>query len=261
MIISHRFDIDAPGDLIVNKHLNVMSRKRRVRKLKLLAGAIGLVCVLVAAFAFGLRWYNHVAYTSRSYRSVADVPVEAASPRIAIVFGAGLWGPGGKPSPVLYDRIATAADLYRAGKVRKLLLTGDNRFLNYNEPAAMRQAALEMGIPDHDLVLDYAGRHTYDSCYRAREIFGVRRAILVTQSFHLDRALYICNSLGVDSIGITADRQPYGDSHFWWVLREVAATLGAWSNLHLFHPKPVLGEKIPIGEPAKTEVSGATPGG
>jgi SanA protein len=111
----------------------------------------------------------------------------------------------------------------------------------------MRQTAAEMGVPAEDLVPDYAGRRTFDSCYRAHEIFGVRRAILVTQEFHLDRALYLCNSLGVDSIGIVADRRDYTrGAHFWWRVRELPATFGAWSNLNLFRPTPILGERIPI---------------
>ncbi len=111
--------------------------------------------------------------------------------------------------PALYDRVATAVDLYQRGLVNKLLLTGDNRFVNYNEPEAMRRTAVKLGVPDEDLVLDYAGRRTYDSCYRAREIFGVNRAILVTQAFHLDRALYLCDAFGIDSVGVVADRRNY----------------------------------------------------
>jgi len=79
-------------------------------------------------------------------------------------------------------------------------MSGDNRFVEYNEPEAMRQVALSLGVPDQDIVLDYAGRRTYDSCYRAKEIFGVREAILVTQKFHLARALFLCNALGLDGV-------------------------------------------------------------
>ena len=90
--------------------------------------------------------------------------------RVAIVFGAGLWRDG-TPTPVLEDRVRTAANLYFEGKVEKLLMTGDNRFVEYNEPESMRQFAISLGVPDEDIVLDYAGRRTYDSCYRARDIF------------------------------------------------------------------------------------------
>ena len=147
-------------------------------------------------------------------------------PRIAIVFGAGLTR-SGEPTPALYDRVATAVDLYQRGLVNKLLLTGDNRFINYNEPEAMRRTAVKLGVPDEDLVLDYAGRRTYDSCYRAREIFGVNHAILVTQAFHLDRALYLCDTFGIDSVGVVADRRNYtASAQTWWSIREAVATVG-----------------------------------
>ena len=121
--------------------------------------------------------------------------------RVAIVFGAG-WGWDGRPSPVLRDRIAIAADLYFAGKVEKILMSGDNRFIDYNEPGAMREYALSLGVPDTAIVLDYAGRRTYDTCYRAKEIFMLEQALLVTQSFHLPRAIYTCNQLGLPSAGV-----------------------------------------------------------
>lgn len=224
-----------------------MLRARNKRGLKRIFVTLLAVFLAACAFVGGLRWWTHASYAGKVYRSVAALPEEGApTPRVAIVFGAGLWRDGG-PSPVLYDRIATAVELYRAGRVRKLLLTGDNRFSNYNEPDVMRQTAINMGVPAEDLVPDYAGRRTYDSCYRAREIFGVRRAVLVTQEFHLDRALYLCDSLGIDSIGVAADRRAYTRAtHFWWRVRELPATLGAWSNLNLFRPTPILGEKIPI---------------
>jgi SanA protein len=203
-----------------------------------LLGAIGAITII----AFNL--IAHATYAARMYPSAADVPAD--SPRIAIVFGAGLERSGG-PTPILYDRVATAVDLYKAGKVSKLLLTGDNRFVNYNEPEAMRQTALQLGVSDSDLVLDYAGRRTYDSCYRAREIFGVSRAILVTQAFHLDRAMYLCDALGIDSIGVVANRRDYAaSSETWWSIREAAATVAAWIDVNLLKPTPVLGEKLPI---------------
>lgn len=165
---------------------------------------------------------------------------------VAIVFGAGLTR-SGDASPVLRDRIRTATNLYFAGKVKKLLMTGDNSTLDYNEPAAMREYALSLGVPDEDIVLDYAGRRTYDSCYRAREIFGVEQAILVTQDFHLPRALYLCNMLGVDGVGVVADNFRYRRmSLLFWNARELAATLTALVDVHLTHPLPILGEPEPI---------------
>ncbi len=204
-----------------------------------LLGAIGVAIII----AFKV-WLN-AAYASRIYESSDDLPSEN-TPRIAIVFGAGLTR-SGEPTPALYDRVATAVDLYQRGIVNKLLLTGDNRFVNYNEPEAMRRTAVKLGVPDNDLVLDYAGRRTYDSCYRARDIFGVKRAILVTQAFHLDRALYLCDSFGIDSIGVVADRRNYTQtSQTWWSIREAAATLAAWLDVNVIRPTPVLGTPLPI---------------
>ncbi len=173
---------------------------------------------------------------------IKDIPAE----RAAIVFGAGLWRDG-TPTPVLRDRIQAGAELYFAGKVEKLLMSGDNRFIDYDEPTAMKNYAIELGVPENDIVLDFAGRRTYDTCYRAKEIFGLDSAILVTQEFHLSRALYICDALGVESTGINGDRRTYlKRSRVYWNTRETLATLSAFVDLYITHPIPVLGEFEPI---------------
>lgn len=165
---------------------------------------------------------------------------------IAIVFGAGLWRDG-SPTPVLQDRVATAADLYFTGKVQKILMSGDNRTEFYNEPEAMHQYALSLGVPDEVIVLDYAGWRTYDTCYRARAIFGVNNAILVTQAFHLPRAIYTCNNLGLPAVGVVADQRQYRKrSLLYWHMREIPATLVALWEVHYARPLPVLGEPEPI---------------
>lgn len=171
---------------------------------------------------------------------------EAPTHRVAIVFGAGLWR-NGSPTPVLADRVTTAANLYFAGKVEKLLLSGDNRFVDYNEPEAMRQLALSLGVPSEAIVRDYAGRRTYDTCYRAKAIFGVTEAILVTQAFHMPRALYLCNRLGVDSIGVESDLRVYQKSTLlFWDMRELLASTAAIWDVNIAHPLPVLGKPEPI---------------
>lgn len=222
-------------------------------KIGLLVAGIALVVIV------GPRLAVHAAYSGVRYSSADLVPPEDL-PRIALVFGAGLAGGGSRPSIVLYDRVATAAELYHAGRASKLLMSGDNRFIEYNEPEVMRATAIELGVPEKDIVLDYAGRRTYDSCYRAKEIFGVERAVLVTQSFHLDRALYLCNSMGVDAIGVSADRHPYPSGALrWWNFREVPAVLSAWFDLNVRHPIPVMGEKLPIDTSAGVAEGAAVP--
>ena len=166
--------------------------------------------------------------------------------RIAIVFGAGLRKDG-TPTAILKDRVETAAQLYQQGKVNKLLMSGDNRFVEYNEPEAMRQYALDLGIPDKDIVLDYAGRRTYDTCYRAKAIFQVDSAILVTQNFHLPRALFLCNWFGVKSTGVEANNIYFRKiSRFVWNARELFATAQAALDVYIFKPLPVLGNPEPI---------------
>jgi SanA protein len=201
-----------------------------------------LLAVPITAFALicGLRIWVNARTAGRIYTNAGEVPPAP----VALVLGAGLWRDG-SPTPALYDRVATAVDLYQAGRVKKLLMSGDNRFVNYNEPAAMKKLAIQLGAPAEDIVLDYAGRRTYDSCYRAKEIFGVRQVVVVTQRFHLDRALFLCDALGVESVGVIADRRVYQTLR-WWELREVLATAGAWWDVNVRHPVPVLGEKLPI---------------
>lgn len=175
------------------------------------------------------------------------INIEKVQPSpVAIVFGAGLWRDG-TPTPVLRDRVETAAELYFAGKVEKLLMSGDNSRQDYNEPQAMRDYAISLGVPDAVIALDYAGRRTYDTCYRARDIFGIRSAILVTQSFHLPRAIYTCNALGIKATGVPADQRDYRKGSLaYWNLREIPASLVALWEVHISKPLPVLGDPEPI---------------
>lgn len=192
------------------------------------------ILVILARMITGLLAWNKT-YTETS------VPAR----RVAIVFGAGLWRDG-SPTPILKDRVETAARLYFTGKVEKLLMTGDNTTVEYNEPEAMRQYALELGVPAADIVLDYAGRRTYDSCYRARDIFRVQQAILITQKFHMARALFLCNMLGLDGVGVEANNRSYRRASLvFWNFRELPATLTAFADL-ITRPMPVLGKPEPI---------------
>jgi SanA protein len=177
-------------------------------------------------------------YSRSKIFSSDDIPARA----VAIVFGAGLKRDG-TATAVLQDRVQAAANLYFAGKVKKLLMSGDNRFVDYNEPAVMGALALSLGVPQEAIVLDYAGRRTYDTCYRAKAIFGVTEAVLVTQAFHLPRALYLCNHLGIDSIGVNADLRIYRKSSLLvWNARELLATFAALWDVNISHPIPVLGK-------------------
>lgn len=174
------------------------------------------------------------------FENINDVP----NKRVAIVFGAGLSGKD-IPSQILADRVQTAIDLYNNGKVEKIIMSGDNRFLDYDEPSAMINYALEKGIPESALQPDYAGRRTYDTCYRAKYIFNLDEAILITQEFHLTRALYICNSLDVDSIGIASDLSSYPNITQMQLRDIYALSLAMW-DVNIRKPPVVLGETIEI---------------
>jgi len=213
-----------------------------LRKLIRIAASITGILAGTALLILGLPMVASDLNARAHTYSVEDVPQAP----VAIVFGAGL-NHDGTPGAVLRDRVHTAADLYFVGKVEKLLLSGDNRTVHYNEPAAMKEYALQLGIPADDIVLDYAGLRTYDTCYRAAEIFGVRNAVLVTQAYHLPRALVTCRGLGVDSSGVVADRREYNPASFTrWRIREVPATLVAFLDVYLIRPLPILGNPEPI---------------
>jgi len=207
------------------------------RKLRSAVGCGVAVVVLLA----GLRLWAERRVRGRIYTRVTDAP----SHSVALVLGAGLW-PDGSVTPVLADRVAVAADLYHAGIVQKLLCSGDNRVVGHNEPQAMLEHAVRLGVPEQDVVLDYAGRRTYDSCYRARAIFGVEQAVVVTQRFHAARTLYLCDALGVDGVAVVADRQNYGDRRIVWETREYLALALAWWDVNVRRPIPVLGDPLPI---------------
>ena len=206
-----------------------------VRNLLLALAALGLLALFLP------RLITTVYSWTRIY-TVDGAPTE----RVAIVFGAGLTRDG-YPTPILRDRVETAAHLYFAGKVQKLLMSGDNRVETYNEPGAMRTYAMSLGVPAEAIVVDYAGRRTYDTCYRARAIFGLSSALLVTQAFHLPRALFECNALGVQAAGVAADNRHYSRlALLVWNLREQFATAGAFVDVYVSRPIPVLGIPEPI---------------
>lgn len=200
----------------------------------------------VAAAALFVSWIAlpvRLAMIANAAPRIASDVTAVHPTRVAVVFGAAVRGE--TVSAILYDRVAAAAELYRAGKVNKLLLSGDNRTIDYNEPGAMRRTALALGVADADITLDYAGRSTYDTCYRAHAIFGLSDAVLVTQRFHLSRAITLCDALGVRATGYASDRRAYLGQ---WVneLREVAASANAYFELYVTRPLPVLGAPEPI---------------
>ncbi|MDX2098498.1 MAG: ElyC/SanA/YdcF family protein [Leptolyngbyaceae cyanobacterium bins.59] len=159
--------------------------------------------------------------------------------RVALVFGAGL-APDGTVSSMLGDRVSAAVNLYKLGRVQKLLMTGDNSEAYYDEVTAMKRYAMILGVPEADITLDYAGFSTYESCYRAIEIFGVQQAVLVTQKYHLPRSVYICRQFKIDAVGLgTPDWETYGHVRMIpYTVREGLATIKALWFVHATRPQP-----------------------
>jgi vancomycin permeability regulator SanA len=213
-----------------------------IRKLLRLLFHTSIYLVIGAFFLTGL-----LRVCTLIYATPKTFLVNEASPKpVALVLGAGL-NRDGTPGIVLQDRVEKAAELYFSGKVQKLLMSGDNSTIYYDEPGAMRDYALSLGVPEEDIVLDFAGRRTYDSCYRAKAIFGVDDLIVVTQAFHLPRALLLCNNLGIDASGVPADDENYRlQSYTYWWVREIFATQKAYWDVFITPPELILGEPEPI---------------
>lgn len=203
--------------------------------------SLALVAAAAAAGTY-VRWYVGRATAEQRFFDASAVP----SRSVAIVFGAGIL-PDGTPTPMLADRVDAAVRLYRLGKVDKLLFSGDNSRPDYNEVGAMLKYAVAQGAPPSAITLDYAGFDTYDSCYRARTIFGVASAVLVTQRYHLPRAVYDCRRLGIDAVGLgTPDWGAYDSALMAsYEMRETAADLKSIWDVNVSHrPARLMGAYI-----------------
>ncbi len=194
-------------------------------------GIVSALLILVSVTAL---------YAPQIHSSVDAVPAAYS----ALVLGAGVRGDG-SPSSILKDRVERGVELYKAGKVKKLIMSGDNRFAHYNEPDVMVKLAIDQGIPQGDVYADYAGRRTYDSCWRAKNIFSQGNIIVVTQSFHMTRAIFLCEHMGIQTQGVTADISPYAARQWvWWSFRDMISLFKSIVDVFIWHPKVIGGEKI-----------------
>jgi len=202
------------------------------------AGAAILVTIFI--ISINIYWHNQLEPYLKNSTEITSL-----EPRpVALVLGAGL-NKNATPSLILTDRLEVGYKLLATGKVDKLILSGDNRVLGYNEPEAMKKYLLQKGAPEKSLVLDYAGRRTYDSCYRTQKIFGQQKIYVITQNFHITRAVYLCRSLGIDTIGISSDLQQYRG--IWiYTLRDYVSFANAFLDIKILQPLPVLGERVEV---------------
>lgn len=212
------------------------------KKLLVLAAVLVSLTVLGGAVVLGIN-----GYVVASTREQILTPEEAASLTdvdCILVLGCRVYDDG-TPSAMLHDRLRQGVELYMAGAAPKLLMSGDHGQTDYDEVNAMKQFAVEAGIASSDVFMDHAGFSTYESAYRAKEIFGVEKVIIVTQEYHLHRALYIARQLGLEAYGVAADYRSYA-GQFMREIREILARNKDFFTA-IFLPEPTyLGEKIPV---------------
>ena len=199
-----------------------------------------------AAFICGNLWIA-IRSHGRVFTNIGELPVND----VGLVLGTSARGPAGWENPFFANRIAAAAELYRAGKVKHLLLSGDNRHVSNDEPTDMRNALAKHGVPESATTLDYAGFRTLDSLARAKEVFGVSKLTIVTDDFHVDRALLLARHYGIDAAAYPSKPVP-----FKWSkktrLREVGARCKALLDLYVLRTKPhFLGPRVtlPLDKP------------
>lgn len=188
---------------------------------------LGLGVILTIGIIIDVRLsYRHLIYKA------ADVPSEP----VVIILGASLK-PDGTPSDALTDRLQVGYDLYSEYKGKLILVTGDDGRFKSNEVAVMRAMLEQAGVPKTNILVDGQGYRTYESCAHAKNQFNITQAIIVTQNFHLPRALYLCNQLGVQSVGVSADLHSYRDI-VWMTIRDWLASFKAWIDINIWTPKP-----------------------
>ena len=197
---------------------------RRLFRLSFILGALAFIC--------GNLWIALRAH-SRVFVNLEELP----SNDVGLVLGTSARGPAGWENPFFANRIAAAAELYRAGKVKHLLLSGDNRRVDNDEPTDMRKALAKHGVPESATTLDYAGFRTLDSLARAKEVFGLTKLTIITDDFHVERALLLARHYGID-----ATAYPSKPVAFKWSkktrLREVGARCKALLDLYVLRTKP-----------------------
>ncbi|MGC1166256.1 MAG: ElyC/SanA/YdcF family protein [Solirubrobacterales bacterium] len=213
-----------------------------------IAGALLIALVVVGSNAYVL-----LSAEGESTESVAEVPAA----QVAIVPGA-LVMPNGEMSGMLRDRVAQASALWHAGKVEKILVSGDHRSWAYDEPGTMRKALVADGVSPRDVFEDHAGVDTWATMVRARGIFGVRDAVVVTQGFHMARALFLADAVGIDATGLTADLHQWGHQGRKSSVREVLSRVKAIVDVTLNTPA-MAGPSIPISQADGRESWGPAP--
>lgn len=222
----------------------LLQNKKKVIQYLMIGVLLGIVfCILVLL-------HSNQVVNSYSQGTIFDVEDELPQVQAVMILGSRVYA-NGQMSDILKDRVDTAIEIYKRGDTPKILMSGDNGQETYDEVNTVRAYLVTQGIPAEDIFLDHAGFDTYDSMYRARDIFKVKSLLISTQDFHLPRAIYLAQNLGIEAYGVSADRHEYigvARSEF----REKLARVKAWFNIVLKSQPKYLGEEIPITGDGRT---------
>lgn len=205
-----------------------------------------LYLIIIGAWAV---WFINLRVMLNANDIAVDCDKNIDNYPVAIVLGARVIG-ATQVSDVYADRLKTAADIYKKGKAVKILVSGDHGQTNYDEVNAGKEYLLKEGVPASDIFLDHAGFDTYDSVYRAKKVFKIKRALIVTQEFHLPRALYFAENLNIEALGCKADLHEYANIDE-MKKREVLARVKAWLSVSSNAKSKYLGETYDIGGDGK----------
>ena len=200
---------------------------------------IGIIILMIAIFSLNIYVVNSTKNEIVKEENVSNI--EGVD--CILILGAGIWGD--KPSPMLEDRLKEGITLYKKGTTKKIIMSGDHSREDYDEVKIMKEYAESEGVPSEDIFMDHAGFSSYDSVYRAKEIFGVQNMIIVTQKYHLYRSLYIAKKLGIEAYGIESNLRTYPGQ----VFREIREILARDKDYFKCIIKPeasIMGEKISL---------------
>ena len=215
-----------------------MDKKRNInRMIKIMI--IGIIILMIAIFSLNIYVVNSTKNEIVKEENVSNI--EGVD--CILILGAGIWGD--KPSPMLEDRLKEGITLYKKGTTKKIIMSGDHSREDYDEVKIMKEYAESEGVPSEDIFMDHAGFSSYDSVYRAKEIFGVQNMIIVTQKYHLYRSLYIAKKLGIEAYGIESNLRIYPGQ----VFREIREILARDKDYFKCIMKPeasIMGEKISL---------------
>lgn len=199
-----------------------------------------IILIIAALIVLTINFYVKLS-TKKQIINAEDYNLENVD--CILVLGAGIWGD--KPSPMLEDRLLEAIELYKNNVSSKIIMSGDHGKDEYDEVNIMKNFAIENGVPSENIFMDHAGFSSYESIYRAKEVFNAKKIIIVTQKYHLYRSLYIANQLGIEAYGVNSDPRKYAGSTY-REIREILARNKDFVKC-IFKPEPTfLGDTIPV---------------